>query len=57
MSKKQTHPVFTKQQFLASEQFTGSQKDILSALLDDGKTYSNEQAVKMMKDFQTREVK
>lgn len=57
MSKKQTHPVFTKQQFLDSEQFTSSQKDMLSALLDDGKTYSNEQAVKIMKDFQIREVK
>lgn len=35
---------FTKEQFLKSKQRSGGDKDILAAVLEDGKTYSIDEA-------------
>jgi hypothetical protein len=50
-------PVYTKAQFLASNQFTPIQKDVLRAILKDGETYTHEQVQKMIEDFAKRKVK
>lgn len=57
MSKNETQPKFSKEQFLSSKQFTVAQKDILSVLLKDGETYTVDQAKKQVDDFLKKEVK
>jgi hypothetical protein len=47
---------YTKEQFLASKQFTAVQKDVLRALLKDGETYTVDQAQKLIDDFAKRKV-
>lgn len=48
VKKQQT---FTKAQFLASNQFTPGQKDILQALLAEDKTYTQDQVTEAIKSF------
>jgi hypothetical protein len=55
--KGKESPEFTKEQYLCSERFTHKQKDILSALLEDGKAYTTEEVDGMMKAFLEKEVK
>lgn len=57
MSKKESAPMFTKQQFLASDKFSTRQKDVLNALLKDGEKYSTQQVEQMVKEFLAKEVK
>lgn len=61
MAKKEaaeeTAPVFTKQQFLASNRFTPHQRDVLTALLKDGESYTNGQVDKILQDFFKKEVR
>ncbi|WP_018752176.1 hypothetical protein [Paenibacillus sanguinis] len=45
---------YTKQQFLSSAKFTPGEKDILRALLDDGKTYTPDQVAGTVKSFLTK---
>lgn len=47
---------YTKQQFLSSEKYAAD-KDVLNALLEDGKTYTAEQADQKMKVFLEKEAK
>ncbi|WP_176705867.1 hypothetical protein [Paenibacillus hemerocallicola] len=47
--------VFTKQQFLASRQRSGIDRDILTAVLDDDKLYSIAEVVQLMDDFLKKE--
>lgn len=48
---------FTKAQFLQSRQWEGIDKDILSTVLEDDKTYTLADAIKLVNDFKNREVK
>lgn len=48
---------FEKQQILNSKQFTGSQKDLLTMLLEDNKTYSIEECNKILKKERERVIK
>lgn len=56
-AEEQAAPTFTKQQFLSSKQFTAHEKDVISALLQDDKTYSVDTAKKLIKDFLKKEAK
>ncbi len=44
-------PIFTKQQYLESTMYSGIEKDILSALLKDGKMYTKTEVKKILDDF------
>ena len=48
---------YDKEQLSKSKQFTGSQKDLLSVLLEKGKTYSIEECSKLLKKEQRRVIK
>lgn len=48
---------FTKEQFLQSRQWEGTDKDILSVVLEDGKTYTVADAKKLLEQFKNSEVK
>lgn len=48
---------FTKEQFVQSEQWQGVDRDILSIVLEDNKTYSIAQAKQLVEQFMNREVK
>lgn len=48
---------FTKEQFLASRQRSGRERDILAAVLVDGKTYTIAEAEKVMQAYLRKEVK
>lgn len=49
--------VYTKQQFIQSKRFSDAQKDVLSAVLDDGKQYTLDDAKKALEQFLRRRVK
>lgn len=48
---------FSKEQILASKQFVGVDKDILSIVLEDGKEYTVEDARKAVETFKNKGVK
>lgn len=48
---------FTKEQFLASKQFTPLEKDFLRSVLDNGVTYTIDQARDALKKTLSKEVK
>jgi hypothetical protein len=50
-------PTFTKEQFLASRQRPGHERDILAAVLEDGKTYTLAEAEKALQAYLKRSVK
>ncbi|WP_273483613.1 hypothetical protein [Desulforamulus ruminis] len=47
---------YTKQQFLASKSFTPQQKDVLNAVLEDGKLYTREEVTRLVEEFAKRKV-
>lgn len=49
--------VFTKQQFLQTRQRLNVDKDILSILLEDDKSYTIAEAEKLLEEFKNRKVK
>jgi hypothetical protein len=55
-SQKEQIGKFTKKQLLGSRQRTGSEKDILAAILEDDKTYTIAEAQKEMEEFLKRKV-
>jgi len=57
MGKKSEISNYSKEQFLASKQFDGHQKDVLAAVLEDGRTYSIAEAEKAMQAYLRKEVK
>lgn len=58
MSKeKPTVGGYTKAQFLATRQRPGIEKDILSVVLDEGKTYTIAEANKLIDNFKKGKVK
>lgn len=58
MSKEKELAVgFTKEQFLQSRQWQGIDKDILSIVLEPGKTYTIVEAKRMIDDFKKAQVK
>ena len=64
MAKKDTEtpetiktPVYYKEQFLKSKQYTAQQKDLLAALLEDGKKYTTAQVNESLNNFLKKEVK
>ncbi|WP_176502529.1 hypothetical protein [Paenibacillus lautus] len=56
MSKKETAPTFNKHQLARSNQFTNREKDVLSAILEEGKTYTVQQAKEQLTTFLKKEV-
>ncbi|MCY9658119.1 hypothetical protein P5G65_04875 [Paenibacillus chondroitinus] len=54
--EKSNQPEFTKEQFLISKSYTGLEKDIFRALLDDNKTYTKDQVREIADDFVRKEV-
>lgn len=56
MSKKETAPAFNKQQLVQSNQFSNREKDVLSAILEEGKTYTVQQAKDQLTTFLKKEV-
>ena len=50
MAKKENESVFTKEQILKSKTFM-EHRDLLAAVLKDGKTYSKEQVKKEITKF------
>lgn len=56
MDKKTDAPTFTKEQFLNAKEPIGN-VDALYAILEDGKEYTKEEALKLYEDFMNREVK
>ncbi|MDN4069263.1 hypothetical protein QYF50_15530 [Paenibacillus vini] len=58
--EKQTPDIaagFTKEQFLGSRQWTGTDKDVLSVVLKEGKTYTLAEAKSLVDEFKNGEVK
>lgn len=53
MSKKAR---YTKEQLLESKRYTAVQKDILRVVLEDGKTYTHEEAQQAISGFLRRRV-
>lgn len=56
MDKKTNAPTFTKEQFLNAKEPIGN-VDALYAILEDGKEYTKEEAIKLYEEFINREVK
>lgn len=56
MSKKETAPAFNKQQLAQSNRFSNREKDVLSAILEEGKTYTIQQAKDQLTTFLKKEV-
>lgn len=56
MSSKTETALFTKEQFLKSKTYR-QHRDLLSAVLNDKKTYSKEQVNKIIKNFYGKEGK
>lgn len=50
-------PAFTKEQFLRSRQRAGRERDILAAVLEDGKTYTLAEAERAIQGYLKRSVK
>lgn len=57
MSEKPKVLSFTKDQFLASRQRPGRERDILAVVLDDNKTYTIADAEKAMQAYLRKDVK
>ena len=49
-------PAFTKEQFLKSRQRPGHERDIMAAVLEDGKTYTIADAEKALQGYLKRSV-
>lgn len=56
MSKKETAPRFNKHQLAQSNQFANREKDVLNAILEEGKTYTVQQAKEQLTTFLKKEV-
>ncbi|UNK17651.1 hypothetical protein MNQ98_24850 [Paenibacillus sp. N3/727] len=56
MSKKETVAAFNKHQLAQSNQFSNREKDVLSAILEEGKTYTVAQTKEQLKTFLKKEV-
>lgn len=56
MSKKDTAPTFNKHQLARSNQFSNREKDVLSAILEEGETYTIQQAKDQLTTFLKKEV-
>lgn len=57
MTKKEKQaPVFTKSDLVRAKRYS-DKRDILNALLEDGKTYTLEEVDKMILNFLKKEVK
>lgn len=48
---------FTKEQFLGSRQWSGTDKDVLSVVLEEGKTYTLNEAKSLVDEFKNGEVR
>lgn len=48
---------FTREQFMQSKQWQGVDKDILSVVLESGKTYSIDEAKRLIDQFKQGQVK
>lgn len=57
MSDKKVVATFTKEQFLKSRERPGYEKDILAAVLEDGKMYTLAEAQKAIEAYMKRSVK
>ncbi|WP_171635700.1 hypothetical protein [Paenibacillus plantarum] len=55
-TRKEQEPLYTKEQFIGSQRFTGAQKDILGALLVDGESYTNSKVIDLINEFLERTV-
>lgn len=53
----QTDVAFFKAQFLASQSYSGVQKDILTVVLEDGQRYTRAEAEAKMNQFKHKGVK
>lgn len=56
MSQQKLEAVFTKEQFLASQQFTGIQKDVLAVALEDNESYTKEEATELLNNYSIKVV-
>lgn len=52
----QTEPAYTKAQFLSSSRYTPAQRDILAAVLEDEKTYTDAQAKQALEAYLKKEL-
>lgn len=50
-------PAYTKEQFTVSSRYTPAQRDILGAVLQEGKTYTDAQAKQALETYLRKEVK
>lgn len=55
MSKTKA-PAYSKEQLLRSKRYTPQQKDILAAVLAEGRVYTHEEAAQAMTEFLKRKV-
>ncbi|GIP54407.1 hypothetical protein [Paenibacillus vini] len=55
--ENRNEPRFSKDRFLMSERYSEREKDVLSILLEDGQTYTTEEAEQQIQQFMTRRVK
>lgn len=55
--ENRNEPRFSKNQFLMSSRYSERDKDVLSILLEEGQTYTPEEAEQQIQQFMTRRVK
>lgn len=54
--KKSGSAKFPKRQFLKAVNFSRIERDVLAAILEDGKHYTLDEVQKLLKDFKARRV-
>ncbi|MEK4854791.1 hypothetical protein NST04_33485 [Paenibacillus sp. FSL H7-0756] len=52
---EETQGTFVKEQFLASAKYSHQDKDVLGALLEDGRLYTASEAQQVIEDFKNKE--
>jgi len=54
--KKEKAPVFSKRQLVRAYNFSRIERDVLAAILEDGKQYTLDEVQKALEKFMTRRV-
>ncbi|MEF2246221.1 hypothetical protein [Paenibacillus sp. IITD108] len=57
MSNKQPKSIFSKEQHLKSKKWSGIERDMIAALLEEEASYSTEEVVTKLKQFMKKGVK
>ena len=57
MSSNQSKQLFTKEQHMKSKKWTGIERDMITALLDEEESYTTEEVATKLKQYRKKGVK